>query len=219
MTVQVKTRAGNPLATIKDRVRAFAAAEQKARLDAAALATQVTRQSFRYVRPVAPPRSGRSSTGGNFKSHLRWGANKRATGGVAFDVVGVDKAAPHWIIQEIGTGKSAKIADPLRSASGAVSNVRITRSVPSQRGRRIRGLVFATGPTGSYTPPGAARGQQLYLRSQVKGVPANNHTIRIRREIKGQHMVRRGGQAGFRQYQQQVMTAARRNFVNRRFTP
>jgi hypothetical protein len=215
LSVRMTARAGNPLTSLPDRLRAFTALELKARREAAAEATRVTKGAFRHTRPVPPARAGRDSTGGHLTDFLRWGVTNNAEGGVVFDVKGADSKAPHWIIQEVGTGRSAKISDPVRSKGVATVSV---RSIPSQKGRRIRGLVFASGPGGTYSPPGARRGEQLYPINTIRGVPPGR-TIRIRREIKGQHMVRKGGQAGFRLYRQQVATAARRTLASRRFTP
>jgi hypothetical protein len=129
--------------------------------------------------------------------------------------------APHWIIQEIGTGKRATIQrhdtpNPVGRPRKGASHV---RTVKSQRGRRISaGLVFASG--GNYSAPGARTGENLHWASRVQGVPmrtrqnprGQNAAIRISKEIQGQHFVKKGGQAGFREYRGSVLAAARQAF-------
>lgn len=219
ISVTDRTPGGTFDGGIHRRAAKLVAAEQKAAVSAAARATEVTRDSFRYKREIAPPRPGRSSTGGQMKQHLEWGVMK-STGQVAFKRTQADREVPHWIIQEVGTGKRATMKEggkpnpKGRPAKGAT----YVRTVRSQVGRRISGgLVFASG--GQWTPPGARRDQQLYWASQVRGVPAYRGAstrqaaaIRIRREIRGQHFVKKGGQAGFRQYRGSVLTAARSAF-------
>lgn len=185
-----------------------------ARLSAAATATAVSKQRLKRSRPVAPARVGRDNK--HIEDVLRW---NRVTRGVALNYADLNKQASHWLIQEIGTNRSATIY----SFDGKTQ----VRRIPSQRGRRISsGLVFATGPGGKFTPPGAGKNQQLYLRSKVQGAPVvrrhvrtsddigsrRSNSIRIRREIPGQHFVRDGGKAGFRQYRKSVLAAARTQF-------
>jgi hypothetical protein len=176
-------------------------ADEKARRSGAKAAAQTTRRSFRYAREVAPKRPGRSSTGGQLGTHLTWGLTRG--GMVAFNVKKADTEAKHWIIQEIGTGQRATIQMGIGKAA-------IVRTVPSQRGRPISGgLVFARG--GRYSPPGAARDEQLFPVGDVRGVPRGPRGgLRITREIKGQHFVQKGGREGFRVYRNEVLAAARR---------
>jgi len=203
--------------------------EQQARLQGAAAATQATRGGFHYLRPHdASHRPVRSfSTGGQFPSFLNW----KATGdGVAFDAQTANSRVPYWIIQEIGTGQSARV----RRGGESVGRGRPSRedamvnspSVPSQRGRLIPGsLAFGTREGGTYTPPGAGTGQQLYLRSRLKGAPVlrgssgpapeGAHQLVIKREIEGQHFVQKGGEQGFRVYRRSVLAAARQAFTGR----
>lgn len=194
--------------------------ERDARVAAAQVATQTTQSSFHYKRVAdAPPRAGRRSSNGKFTSHLNWVADAN---NVTFDQAQADSQVPYWIIQEIGTGRSATLKNggqknPRgRPRAGAA----YVKTVRSQRGRLIpSSLVFATGPGGQYVPPGAGGGQQLYLRSKIKGVPVRRGAMVISREIEGQHFVQKGGQAGFRQYKPTVLAAARRAFQGRRFKP
>lgn len=200
---------------IDRRVATFMAAEERARQMAARAATTATRANFRYRREFAPPRAGRSSTGGHMKQHLEWTSRN---GLVEFDMAEADRRVPHWIIQEIGTGQKATMrkagqANPEgRPKKGAA----YVRTVKSQKGRRISGgLVFASG--GRYSPTGSARDEQLHLASKVTGVPhfsggKQAPGIRISKEIEGQHFVRTGGREGFSEYRESVLGAARQAF-------
>jgi hypothetical protein len=207
---------------LTERTQKLVQAEQDARKVAAGVATQTTRNSFRYLRPAnAPKRPGRESTGGQFRDELRWVARSGPDAPVEFDIRAADSKVPYWIIQEIGTGESATLrrggaANPVgRPASGAT----YVRTVRSQRGRLISiGLAFASGPRGVYSPPSAAHGQQLYLRSKLTGRFGRMRGVDqlvITKEIKGQHFVQKGGQEGFREYRTSVLAAARRAFDGR----
>lgn len=191
-------------------------AEVRARASAATKATAATRAAFTPLRPQnVPGRAGRAAKGRMINA-LEWKASSK---GVAFDIAGASASHPFWIIQEIGTGqraaiKSAGVTNPKgRPSAGAT----YSRSVKSQRGRLIPGsLAFGTGPSGTFTRPGARGNQQLYLRAQLKGAPVRPNALVISREIRGQHMVRIGGQTGFREYRKSVIAAARQAFGGRR---
>ena len=200
-------------------IAAFVAQVDFARYSSARLATQTSRSSYKRVRELAPPRAGRQGHG-QMASHIRWRPiGKEASVGLALQ--DLNAAAPHWIIQEIGTGQKAvqhvgTRANPTgRPEKGAT----YVKTVRSQVGRRISpGLVWSSSGT-HYTPSNYVfkHTQNLWLRSQVKGAPVyfNAKTrrtapgIRIGREIEGQHFIQKGGQAGFREYRQSVLTAAR----------
>lgn len=110
--------------------------------------------------------------------------------------------APYWLIQEIGTGMSAKVAagglGGLRGGQGrsgprAAGNVRVR----SQVGRRIpSGLVWSGNRVG---------------QDQIVPGPAEAPIV-IRREIRGKHYLRTGGRAGFRLYEREMDDAFRRAF-------
>jgi hypothetical protein len=225
LTVTVRQRTPGLLGKgIAERARTLVAANEAAMTAAAATATEATRASWAYKRPAdAPKRPGRSSTGGQFVNELSWVARN---GEVEFDVAKADRGAEYWIIQEIGTGNRATLkhggsANPQgRPKTGAD----YVRSVKSQVGRQIPGsLVFASGPGGRYSPAGSRRGEQLYLRSKIRGVPIGPHTaaraIYIGKEIEGQHFVRTGGQQGFQEYRPSVLAAARRAFAGQGYRP
>lgn len=193
------------------RLKSFTDAEQRARQMAARAATTSTRSNFKYRRESIAPRPGRSSTGGQMKKHLLWKVDP--AGVVEFDLAKADREVQHWIIQEIGTGERATIkrADQVNPLGRPKKGTTYVRTVRSQKGRRIKGgLVFASG--GRYSPPGSQRDEQLHLASRVSGVPAQVAGIRISKEIEGQHFVKKGGQHGFREYQQSVLAAARQAF-------
>lgn len=211
LTLSVTDRQDMFGAGLAKRLKKFEDAELQARRAAAALATRTTRAGFHYHRDLAPPRAGRSSTGGHMTDFLEWKLTR--DGGVGFDLAAADRGAPHWIIQEVGTGKRATMRvggttnAPGRPAAGATK----VRTVPSQVGRRLRGgLVFASG--GQYSPTGSGHREQIFWASQVKGVPRGAPSIVIKREIQGQHFVQKGGQSGFRQYRSSVLAAARQAF-------
>lgn len=212
LTSQLRPRTQGLLSTKFDqRVQAFVQAEKVAREQAAAEATIASRRSFIYKRVVTPARAGRSGTGGRMMSYVVW---KPAVGGrVALDEETLRRSAPHWIIQEIGTGERAiahraGVANPQgRPRKGAD----YVRTVKSQKGRWIKsGIVFSS--NGRYSPAGSATGEQTALASQVTGAPWRAPRIRIEKEIEGQHFVRDGGREGFRHYRLSVLAAARRAF-------
>jgi len=218
LTMKVTDRRGTFDSGLNKRLKALLDAEQRAKQMAARAATTSTRANFRYRREAIEPRRGRSSTGGRMKQHLEWTVRNDR---VEFDIDKADTMVRHWIIHEIGTGQRATIrkaaeANPLgRPKKGAT----YIRTVKSQRGRRISGgLVFATG--GRYSQPGARRDEQLHWASKVLGVPhwgrapgaRQAASIRIRREIEGQGFVKKGGEHGFREYEQSVLAAARQAF-------
>lgn len=200
------------------RLAQFVAQVDFARYSAARTATTVSQRSFRRKRYEAPPRAKREGHG-QMRTSIRWRPiGKGASVGLALQEL--NNAAPHWIIQEIGTGKRAvQHAGTSPNPSGRPrKGATYIKTIPSQVGRSISpGLVWAT-KGGKYSPPIRARGNQnLYWRSQVHGAPvyfdpSTNRTapgLRISREIKGQHFIQKGGQAGFREYRKTVLAAAR----------
>lgn len=197
------------------RLRKMNADIDRAKVKAANTATRVSLKTITHKRAIAPPRPGRNQE--RIEKVLKWYpvANENA---VSLNSQDLNKRAKHWIIQEIGTNRSAFIY---------VGPDRIfTRTIPSQKGRRISsGLVWAT-KGGELAVPGSSRNQQLFLRSKVEGAPGvRRHvrtsddiasrrvsTMRIRKEIPGQGFVQAGGKAGFREYRKSVLAAARSQF-------
>lgn len=209
----------NFTAKLQRRIRTFERQVDAARSRSAKIATDETRKRVKNTRPFAPPRPGRNHE--QISKVARWSAigTGPTAAGVALRMNELDSRASHWIIQEIGTGQRATIHAGGRPnpVGRPEKDATYVKTVKSQKGRRISsGLVFATGPGGQWVRPGAASGQQLFLRRQIKGVPAtptkSQAGIRITREIPGQHFVRDGGTEGFREYRRSVLAAARTQF-------
>lgn len=214
MNVAVKN--GDPLgAALQSRLRSFESSVLTASKASAAIATATSQGAVKAIRPGAPPRANRYS---GLRDALRW----RPIGDG--DIVGLaltelNQKFPVWLVQEIGTGERAvqHVAGKPNPSGRPAKDATYIKTVRSQRGRRISGALVFADRGGNFSPPGAAHGQQLHLRSQVKGAPVRFDrttnrraaNIVIEREIKGQHFVKKGGQAGFREYRESVLAAAR----------
>ena len=219
LSVSVKVTDRGALGSgLKTALTLFLRQEKQARADAAAVANAVSKAQVKRIRPLAPPRSNRYH---GLRDAIEWQPNSF---GVGVDMAKLDADFPPWLVQEIGTGERAiqyeatpqGAKNPVgRPQKGAT----YVKTVRSQVGRPISGnLVWATAG-GQYTPPIGARtvNQQLFLRSKVKGAPVRYNTqtkryearIIITREIEGQHFLREGGRAGFREYRTSVLSAAR----------
>lgn len=217
LTLSLKDR-GALTTQLDDRIRTFRAQVKSSEKASAAMATRTSRSTFKRVRDLAPPRAGRWGKG-RMTSSIEWAP--RTDGTVGLKQQQLTAAAPHWIIQEIGTGQRAiaRVAGTPRPVGRPTKGAVYVRTVKPQVGRRIApGLVFAT-KGGQYSPPGAARNQQLYARTMVRGAPIHTArsrksapAIRISREIKGQHFIQKGGDQGFREYRESVLAAARQQF-------
>lgn len=206
---------------LRERVHQLERVNKTALAQGANTAEKASRKSFKYLRPAnAAPRAGRSSTGGKLMTLVDW---KPVGGKVKLDTQTLDRRAPHWIIQEIGTGEKAVMrrggttnaqGRPLRGAS-------YVRTVKSQKGRKISAsLAFGTGPSGQFTPAGGGRGQQLYRRRDLTGgTTFRARRMTIQKEIVGQHFVRDGAQEGFREYRTTMLAAARRAFAGQKRRP
>lgn len=188
------------------QVQRFRRAVPQIEADAAKTATQVSRNVFTRQlghRPPASPRQGRPTTGGAFAQFIEWTPNN---GTISFDLQLLRGAAPYFLIQEIGTGKSAIILNP----AGTIA-------VRSQVGRRISAnLYWATGPganaIGART--GANR-DQLYLAAELNAATlaaVSRRRKRIRREIHGKHYLQAGGRAGFLELRTRLTDEANRIF-------
>lgn len=178
----------------------FSKAVRQREAEAAREATAVSRSVFTSklsARPLVGPRMGRPTTGGNFAQDIEW---KPAGNGTV--EVNVRKLPRYWLINEIGTGQSANIANPQMSVI-----------VPTQVGRFIRNsLVFANGGV-AFAPSAARRGMdQLMYATDVSLNGVRPRRIRIRKEIKGKHYLRDGGAQGFGMFQKKIMSDARRIF-------
>ena len=200
-----KVQVNTPLwgAAWRRRVEAFTTETARASVTGMNIANKVTQDQVPRRRPGAPPRLGRAGTLRN----LRW---KTMTGGVEFDMAQADRAAPWWIVQEIGTGKRATIG---------AGKTTFGRSVRSQKGRLIpNSLAWSTAPGGTYSAPrsherGAPSNEQLQLAINLRGVPnLAGRRLFIRNEIPAQHFVKQGADKGFGGYRRSVLSAARAAF-------
>lgn len=192
-SVQMSSRARRFLSwgTGGGAISQFRTAATKREMQAAKAATDLSRTTFQSRlsgRPLAPPRAGRMTTSGTFASNLVWDPD-HATNSIVFDQQLIRSRAWYFLIQEIGTGQSARILNPPG-----------TLTVPSQRGRLIANsmLVWAPGPGAASSPPGRGGLEQLYLVTDLNNATRRNRRMRIRREIKGKHYLRDGGIEGFR---------------------
>jgi hypothetical protein len=172
---------------------------------AAKAATDLSRTTFQSRlsgRPLAPPRAGRPTTSGTFASNLVWNPD-HANNTIMFDTQQIRSRAPYFLIQEVGTGQSARILNPPG-----------TLTVPSQRGRLIAGnLQWAPGPGAAPAPPGRGGGlEQLYLLTDLNNATRRTRRMRIRREIRGKHYLRDGGIEGFRLLSEGLKADAQRIF-------
>lgn len=186
----------------------FRTAAVNREMQAAKVATDMSRNVFAssnmMKRPLAPPRQGRPTTDGTFRTLLVWDPD-HANNSIVFDTQRIRSRAPYYLIQEIGTGQSARILNPPG-----------TLTVPSQRGRLISAnLLWATGPGASPAAPGrngAGALEQLYLVTDLNNATRRSRRMRIRREIKGKHYLRDGGIEGFRVLSEGLKADAQRIF-------
>lgn len=134
----------------------------------------------------------------------------------------LDSAAPYWLIQEIGTGKSRRLAEI--TDKGSQRSVEV--AIPSQVGRKIsRGLAWENG--GRLHPPSRGRYQKDQLtvssgkvlhsqnQSRRKSQPGRAFKITIKKEIKGKGFVDTGIRAARLQYRAKMrneLTRGRRRF-------
>jgi hypothetical protein len=176
---------------LHDDMNRFLADSRQASIAAAEEATKKSRQVFNSrlsKRPPVQKRDGRPTTGGNFDSYIDW-RPVRDGHAVRVNIEKLERAAPYWLIQEIGTGPDSNYTMKDRDTQTSVS-------VKSQRGRRLPGSLHWEGapPTG-----------QL-----VEGRRAHPGTITT--EIKGKGYIRIGGNRGFRVYDSEMEKAFRRAF-------
>lgn len=190
------------------QAQAFRAAIKVREQEAAERATIVSKGTYgvRIARPIAPPRKGRPTTGGLFYDYIKWEAGVGKKGFIDFDSKSMNVKAPYWLIQEIGTNRSAQILNP----PGSVK-------VRSQIGRTIPfNLYWAAGVGGTAVDARTgASGDQLYLAAEVNAKSLKNvksRRKRIRREIKGRHYLQAGGAEGFRYLGETLVADARKIF-------
>lgn len=187
--------------------QSFASRATDITVAAATTATEVSRETYTSWlsgRPLAPPRNKRKTTSGEFPTLIKWNAD--GDGMVRFDFETLDEEAWYWKMQEIGTGKTAKILFP----EGEIT----TRS---QKNREFKPGLF-WGDAGGIPAefPGL---QQLYPYTMappgaiIRGWANPENHPRIKREIKAKHFVRDGGKAGFAQFRDELRTEFRASFL------
>jgi len=205
-----------------DRTKRLIDAENSDRRAAAKTATKTSAATFKAKRPVnSPKRPGRRFADGKLARHVKWSASPSGSM-VELNVKTLDRQAPHWIIQEIGTNQRAtlKMGGSKNPQGRSKSGSSYVKTIRSQKGRRISaGLAFGSRPSGKYTPPTRKiSNQQLYPRKNLKG-GGPFRPIFIRKEIEGQHFVRDGAKTGFQEYRTSVRAAARAAFAGQPYRP
>lgn len=215
---------GKPGGILQQKIGAFIKDVNAARTRSAATATQVSKQNVRRIRDLDVPTGGRDRYHG-LQDALRWRPVSGGSG-VGLALNELNAKFPIWLVHEIGTGERAvqRVAGQPNPVGRPGRGSSYIKTVKSQRGRAISNFYVFASRGGQYSPPGSARGQQLYARSMVKGAPVRYDpqtqrsaaNIRITREIRGQHFVQKGGQAGFREYRESVLAAARSQLKKRR---
>lgn len=177
---------------------------------AASKATRVSRSHFesRLVgRTTVPSRPGRESTQGNFANFIQW----RPVGTGHIIELDVKKLPSYWLVQEIGTGRSAQVSGV--NPSGDV-RAPLAATVKTQVGRRLpAGLVWSgMNPGTDQIIPRSDLGGAGSFKRDAQGNYARFKRIKITEEIKGKHYVGVGGRAGMRDYRSNVKKAAHKLF-------
>lgn len=206
---------------IKDMDRSIASFQRRAQAAtqrAARQATEASRRRFRSKlsgREVTPSRSGRRSTGGAFAQSIDW-APSFTPGQMRVDLqtTKLAKAAPYWLIQDVGTGKSATLKSHGRT--GAVSARSV--SIKTQVGRRLPAGLVWTAMTGG------GRRDQIVPRStagigfeaDAQGNYPRYKRIKILEEIKGKRYIQAGSDAGYAQLRGDLDKIFKSEFSKRR---
>lgn len=191
---------GKKFLQLPSAAAAFGVAARNSATSAAEVATQTSRATFAdwlVGRPLVPERRGRKTTGGDFEMLIAWEADQ--FGMIRFDQQAMDERAWYWIIQEIGTGKSAHILSP---GGGEIA-------IPSQKGRALpRGFYWGNEAGHPADGPGLHNLYPYEVGAAYGGyantLDDNGNPVRMKREIRGKHFVRDGGKAGFTQLRQEL---------------
>lgn len=198
---------GNRFLNMYAQTRKFKQAIPGAETAAAKVATDLSRARFvsrLSGRPLAPPRARRPTTLGHFATNIEWTRTTSGkNGGVALEV---QRLPIYAFIQEIGTGKSARILNP----PGQLT-------VRSQYGRTISANLFwGTGPGGhAVRATTGAHDDQLFYANELNAnsvASLRRRRKRIRREIKGKHYIADGGMAGALELRARLTDEAKRIF-------
>lgn len=204
---------------LERRISEFRNKIEQATVVAAAVATRTSRQVFsshEIRRPFVDPRPRRATTAGKFVDYIDWVPHRRDGEMVVdLDIARLEGATPtfyggpgYWLIQEIGTGKSAYVG------GHAPWERRVT--VKSQMGRVIPfGLVWADA-NGTFQKAGSSfRDGNLVAAANATKFPNRESAGVIGREIEGKHFLRDGGLAGFGQFRSDALAVAKQAFAGR----
>lgn len=205
---------------LRNDIKRFEKEARSAAKHAATAATKGSRSQYetssdlgRSRRATMKPRPTRPTTEGTFASHIKWQPTNNPYM-VSIGAAELQKAAPYWLIQEIGTGKSAQMGKAgLHKARGGQGRHGARQpgniTIKSQKGRRIDvGLVW-TGGDGKKTDNLAHRSDHIPgpgEKSPPRGEP------RITKEIKGKHYIRTGGLRGRTAYKEGLKAAFKSAF-------
>ena len=178
------------------RTQSFERQARRAAHHAATRATDASRARFLgrlSGRPTTKPRPGRPTTRGAFADHVAW---RPIDGGhrVGVDVVELQRVAPYWLIQEIGTGMSAKVAH------GGLGRL---RGGQGRSGPREPGNVKIKSQVGRRIPSGLVWSGSRVGQDQIVPGPQTAPIV-IRSEIPGKHYLRTGGNRGFALYEREL---------------
>lgn len=201
-------RGGALGADLRDDINYFERESKQAARTAAMRATSSSRARFLsrlQGRPTTAPRPGRPTTQGAFADHIEWspvGHGHR----VSAQIGKLQRVAPYWLVQEIGTGSSAKVA------TGGLGNL---RGGQGRSGPRLSGNVRVRSQAGRRIPSGLVWSGNRVGQDQIVPGPAERPIV-IRQEIRGKHYLRTGGNAGFRLYEAELYQAWARAFGHHR---
>lgn len=181
---------------LKAEIDAFEDMTARSARRAARVATQSSQQRWRSKlskRATTGPRPRRPTTQGTFANFISW--QPVADGQrVSAQVGKLAKVAPYWLIQEIGTGKSAKVA---------VGGKGRLRGGQGRDGPREQGNVSVKPQAGRPIPSGLVWGGNNPKTDQIIPGPRRKPIV-IKEEIKGKHYLRTGGNAGFAVFHQDL---------------
>ena len=201
------------LSSLDNRLDRLVKANKSALNKAAFAATKASIAQFNATksnRPKVASRNKRQTTGGRFPTLLNWKRQSWKNEEYArFQRKPLDTQAGYWLIQEIGTGNTARILDTNEVVK-----------IPSQRGRKIKKAFQFADVGGGYQAPGAGRYGSDQIRNirDIKDAPFRPDLtgIRIEREIEPKGFVQTGGRIGMQKYRQEIGSDFRTIFKKRK---
>lgn len=211
---------------LSQRVDRFLQDVERVRTESAKTATDVSRATVRNRknrRATAPSRNNRYS---GLADAVRWRPIGKNSAAVGLALKDLEAKFKPWLVHEIGTGQRAiqRVSAQPNPVGRPKKGATYVKSVKSQVGRRIKtSLVWAQG--GQYaSPSNATRSQQLHLRSKVEGAPIRFDPVtkraapgfKIGKEIDALNYIQKGGDQGFREYRESVLTAARQQMKKKK---